>query len=143
MTKEDKYKILLAEDDSDTRYALALLFEMEGFEVVTAADGEEAYDQAVNERPDVIVTDINMPKMNGLDLIEKVRKDARIDKIPIVAVSAVEKQNLNRAKELGAMAVAQKPIEFDQFMSLVAQMVSVRSRRNRNMAPKERYRRRR
>ena len=49
MIQESKNRILLVEDDEDTRYALAMLFEMEGFEVITAADGEEAYYQAVNE----------------------------------------------------------------------------------------------
>jgi len=143
MYKNVKNKILLAEDDPDTRFALALLFEMEGFEVITAVDGEEAYFRAVEERPDLIVTDINMPKVSGLDLIERVRKDSRIENIPIVAMSAVEKQSLNRAKELGAIAVAQKPIEFDQFLSLAAKLVSARSRRSRNLTPKERYRNRR
>jgi CheY-like chemotaxis protein len=140
MSKEVKNKILLVEDDADTRFALAMLFELEGFEVVTAQDGEEAYTQAVSERPDLIVTDINMPKMTGLDLIKMVRKDDRIESTPIVAMSAVEKQNLNRAKELGAVAVAQKPIEFDQFLSLIAKVVTARSMRGRSMPQKERYR---
>ncbi|HKP11276.1 MAG TPA: response regulator, partial [Blastocatellia bacterium] len=115
MSPELKNKILLVEDDADTQAALAMLFEMEGFEVITASDGEEAYLRAVTESPDLIVTDINMPKVNGLDLIRLVRADGRIEGIPIVAMSAVEKQYLNRAMELGAIAVAQKPIEFDQF----------------------------
>ena len=140
MANEVKNKILLVEDDADTRSALTMLFELEGFEVVTAGDGEEAYTQAVSERPDLIVTDINMPKMTGLDLIEMVRKDGRIESIPIVAMSAVEKQNLNRAKELGAVAVAQKPIEFDQFLSLIAKVVSARAMRGRNYTQKERFR---
>ncbi|HKP85464.1 MAG TPA: response regulator [Blastocatellia bacterium] len=135
-----KNKILLVEDDADTRQALAMLFELEGFEVVTAVDGEEAFSQALNERPDLIVTDINMPKVSGLDLIEMVRKDRRINNTPIVAMSAVERQNLNRAEELGAVAVAQKPIEFDNFLSLIAKVVSARSRRNRNFSAKERFR---
>lgn len=140
MSKSIKNKILLAEDDTDTRFALAMLFELEGFEVVTAADGEEAYFRAVNEQPDLIVTDINMPKVNGFDLIKMIQEDRRINSTPIVAMSAVEKQHLNRAKELGATAVAQKPIEFDQFLSLAASLVSARSRRNRNIAVKDRFR---
>src|SRR5918911_1056209 len=131
MLPEVKNKILLVEDDADTQMALAMLFEMEGFEVITASDGEEAYLRAVSESPDLIVTDINMPKVNGLDLIRLVRSDGRIEGIPIVAMSAVEKQYLNRAMELGAIAVAQKPIEFDHFISLVARIVSARQRAHR------------
>jgi two-component system chemotaxis response regulator CheY len=131
MIQESKNRILLVEDDADTRSALAMLFEMEGFDVMTAGDGEEAYDQAVNERPDLIVTDINMPKVDGLSLIKMIREDGRTDGIPIVAVSAIDKQHLNQAKELGAVAVAQKPIEFDQFLSLIAKVATARSKRNR------------
>lgn len=140
MLSEAKNKILLVEDDADTQAALAMLFELEGFEVITASDGEEAYLRAVSESPDLIVTDINMPKVNGLDLIRLVRSDGRIEGIPIVAMSAVEKQYLNRAMELGAIAVAQKPIEFDHFISLVARIVSARYRRSRNHSQIERQR---
>src|SRR5947199_1547515 len=140
MSQEVKNKILLVEDDPDTQAALAMLFEMEGFEVITASDGEEAYLRAVSESPDLIVTDINMPKVNGLDLIRLVRSDGRIEGIPIVAMSAVEKQYLNHAMELGAIAVAQKPIEFDHFMSLVARIVSARHLRSRSHNQVERRR---
>jgi CheY-like chemotaxis protein len=131
MSAKGKNKILLVEDDADTRAALAMLFELEGFEVVNAADGEEAYLRAVTEHPDLIVTDINMPRVSGLDLIRLVREDGRIASVPIVAMSAVEKQQLNRAIELGAVAACQKPIEFDQFISLIAKVVSARRIRSR------------
>src|ERR1044071_6888412 len=140
MLPELKNKIMLVEDDPDTQMALAMLFEIEGFEVITASDGEEAYLRAVAESPDLIVTDINMPNVNGLDLIRLVRSDGRIENIPIVAMSAVEKQYLNRAMELGAIAVAQKPIEFDQFVSMVARVVSARRLRSRNHTQGERRR---
>src|ERR1044071_6391090 len=131
MIQESKNRILLVEDDVGTRSGLAMLFEMEGFDVITAADGEEAYSHAVSERPDLIVTDINMPKVDGLSLIKMIREDGRVDSIPIVAVSAIDKDHLNQAKELGAVAVAQKPIEFDQFLSLIAKVATARSKRNR------------
>jgi DNA-binding response OmpR family regulator len=140
MSQEVKNKILLVEDDPDTQVALAMLFELEGFEVITASDGEEAYLRAVAECPDLIVTDINMPKVNGLDLIRLVRSDGRIAGIPIVAMSAVEKQYLTHAIELGAIAVAQKPIEFDHFISLIARVVSARHRRSRSHPQVERRR---
>src|ERR1044071_5326799 len=138
MPVENKNKILLVEDDADTRFALAMLFEMEGFEVINAAGGEEAYLTAVTEQPDLIVTDINMPKVTGLDLIRLVREDGRIGGVPIVAMSAVEKQELNRAIELGAVAACQKPIEFDKFISLIAKIVSARRMRNRGQSRPER-----
>ena len=140
MSSEIKNRILLVEDDADARVALSLLFELEGYEVITAADGDEAYLRAVTDCPDLIVTDINMPKVNGLDLIRLVRADGRVASIPIVAMSAVEKQYLSRAMELGAIAVAPKPIEFDQLMSLIARIASARHMHNRNQSQVERRR---
>jgi CheY-like chemotaxis protein len=131
MAADIKGKILLVEDDADTRFALAMLFELEGFEVSCAADGQEAYLKARSIQPDLIVTDINMPKVSGLDLIRLIREDGHLGGIPIVAMSAVEKQYLNRAEELGASAVCQKPIEFDQFLTLIVKIISTRHlRRN-------------
>lgn len=134
MTSGAKNRILLVEDDADTRCALSLLFEMEGFEVLAAADGEEAYLKARSEEPDLIVTDINMPNVSGLDLIRLIKEDGNLQSVPIVAMSAVEKQQLNRAMELGAIAVYQKPIEFDQFLTVIAKLVSARHSRGRTQS---------
>lgn len=133
MITGSKNRILLVEDDADTRYALAMLFELEGFDVISACDGQEAYLKAMIERPDLIVTDINMPNVSGLDLIRLVKEDGKLAGVPIVAMSAVERQQLNRAMELGAIAVYQKPIEFDNFISLIAKVVSARHSRPRNI----------
>ena len=143
MATENKNKILLVEDDADTRFALAMLFELEGFEVINAADGEEAFLRAIIEYPDLIVTDINMPKVDGLDLIKMIREDGRIGSVPIIAMSAVEKQQLNRAIELGAVAACQKPIEFDNFISLIVKLVSARRMKNRGHMPERRLSKRR
>lgn len=133
MVENPKNRILVVEDDADTRFALALLFEMEGFEVDVAGDGEEAYSSAINHQPDVIVTDINMPRVSGIDLINKVKHDERLRHIPIVAMSAVERAQLSRAQELGAVAVYQKPVEYDQLFTVIARVMS--SRRNRVRKP--------
>ncbi len=142
MNAEVKNRILLVEDDPDTRFAMTLLFELEGFEVITATDGQDAYLKAQVQQPDVIITDINMPNVSGLDLIRLIRGDGKLAGIPIVAMSAVEKQYLNRAKELGASAVCQKPIEFDQIIALIAQIFSARHRRNRSQVDRRRASRR-
>lgn len=131
MAGEAKNRILLVEDDADTRFALTLLFELEGYEVLAAADGQEAYLIALTEQPDVIVTDINMPRVSGLDLIRLLKEDGKLAGVPVVAMSAVERQQLNRAMELGAIAVYQKPIEFDQFISIIANIISARHTRSR------------
>lgn len=143
MPVDRKNRILLVEDDEDTRFALTLLFELEGFEVTGASDGQEAYAIAVANQPDLIVTDINMPQVSGLDLIRLIKEDTRFAGTPIVAVSAVEKQYLARAMELGATAVYQKPIEFDQFLALVVKLMAKRRLRTRTGSLAERHAKRR
>ncbi len=140
MSTEVKNRILLVEDDTDTRFALSMLFELEGFEVIPAADGQEAYLLAATRQPDLIVTDINMPRVNGLELIRLIKRDGQLSGVPIVAMSAVEKQQLNRAMELGAVAAYQKPIEFDKFLSLIAKVVRARRMRNHNHSLSDRRR---
>src|SRR5687768_10494296 len=66
-------KILVVEDDFDTRYILSLILKTEGYEVITAADGECALAVAGQEKPDLIITDISMPRLNGIELTRKIR----------------------------------------------------------------------
>lgn len=129
-----KSRILLVEDDADTGFALSMLFEMEGFEVELASDGEEGYERAFAFHPDLIVTDISMPGISGLDLIRLIKSNKRLRNIPVVAMSAVERKQLNRARELGAIAVCQKPVEFDQLFALIVSVISTRRNRNRKHA---------
>jgi CheY-like chemotaxis protein len=140
MSTEIKNRILLVEDDADTRYALTLLFELEGFEVIPAGDGKEAYLLAASRHPDLIVTDINMPRTNGLELIRLIKRDGELAGVPIVAMSAIEKQQLNSALELGAIAAYQKPIEFDKFLSLIAKVIAARRVRSRSQPGVDRRR---
>lgn len=74
-------KILIAEDDKDILFILQKRFELEGFSIVPAKDGEEAVTLAKSEKPDLIISDILMPKLNGLEMAEKIKefnKDIRI-----------------------------------------------------------------
>ncbi|HET9532305.1 MAG TPA: response regulator [Blastocatellia bacterium] len=136
MEEKRKNRILVVEDDPDTRFALSLLFEMEGFDIDLACDGEEAYSKAMEEQPDLIVTDINMPGVSGLDLIDHIKNDERLKHIPIVAMSAVERKQLKRAQELGAIAVYQKPVEYDKLFKFIASVMSSRRNRTRKQSRK-------
>ncbi len=90
-----KYKILVAEDDKDIAEFIKLYLENEGYEVVLAQDGLIAYEETHKEKIDLAVVDIMLPKMNGYDLIKKIREDSNI---PIVILSA---KNLDSDKILG------------------------------------------
>ena len=89
---ERKYKILIVEDDQNIRITLTEMFRMEGYSVITARDGDEGYLQALAHQPDLIVTDLNMPILDGVELAKLIRRErGKISEVPILAFSA----NLN------------------------------------------------
>lgn len=90
-----KYKILVAEDDRDIAEFIKLYLENEEYEVILAGDGLLAYEATLKEKIDLAVVDIMLPKMNGYDLIKKIREGSNI---PIVILSA---KNLDSDKILG------------------------------------------
>lgn len=73
--KTNRKKILIAEDEQDLREALFVTLAAHGYEVVVAKNGEEALEMAYVERPDLVVLDLMMPKKNGHEVLEELRKD--------------------------------------------------------------------
>lgn len=84
-----KHKILVVEDDQNIRMTLTEMLRLQGFNVVTARDGDEGYLQAVAHQPDLIITDLNMPILDGVELARLIRREhSRLGSIPIIALSA-------------------------------------------------------
>ena len=81
-------RVLLVEDDRFLRRACATSLRERGFTVATAADGEEALRSALAERPDLIVLDMLMPKLSGLDVLRAVRSDAHTSTVPVLVMSS-------------------------------------------------------
>lgn len=88
---KDKNRILIAEDDKDILSLLRLYLEKDGFDVLFAEDGLVAYDLLEQEEPDLVISDIMMPGMNGYDLIQKIRKSR--NNVPIIILSAKNQDN--------------------------------------------------
>ena len=74
MPKKTKHKILIVEDDEDFLSILKIKFESEGFSVVSAADGEEGALMAGEEKPDLVISDVLIPKMDGVEMARKIKK---------------------------------------------------------------------
>ena len=81
-------RVLLAEDNGDMRTYLQKLLQTAGFEVITAIDGEEAFAMAALLRPDLVLSDVMMPKIDGLQLLASLRADAKLRDIPVLLLSA-------------------------------------------------------
>lgn len=106
-------KILLVDDEEDIRLVASVsLQRMGGFQVILATSGEEAIELASNERPDVILMDFMMPDMNGEALLEKIRNDEKLRRIPVIFLTAKAKPtDVQRLLRLGAKGVIGKPFD--------------------------------
>ena len=117
-------KILLVEDSDDAREALAKLLELDDYTVVTAGDGLNGLSLARAEHPDLIITDINMPRMSGIDMIKTLRKEDDFKEVPIVVITAYGRTVSTQAIEVGADSVMTKPVEYDELSDTVVKLLS-------------------
>ncbi|MES2971181.1 MAG: response regulator [Patescibacteria group bacterium] len=85
--REEPYKILIVEDEEALSDVLVERFQNEGFNVIKAQDGEQALTMALAEQPDLILLDIVMPKMSGLEMLEKLRADERGKEIMVMMLT--------------------------------------------------------
>ncbi len=105
-------RVLLVEDAPFLRYAFSRLLRMQGYHVKEANDGQEALDCLGDYRPDLVLTDLMMPVMGGVELISHIRAMPEYDHIPIVAITADATAQAERmARDAGAVDVITKPID--------------------------------
>lgn len=104
--------VLLVEDDPVILRLLEVNFELEGFGVLLAQDGAEGIEVARAKRPDVIITDIMMPKVSGIELVAALKADAETASIPILLLSAkAQTGDLKAGMDVGADDYVTKPFE--------------------------------
>jgi two-component system chemotaxis response regulator CheY len=115
--------ILVVEDTVDTRELIHLYLTNEDFTVITSADGGEGLYRAKSDHPDLIITDINMPNLSGLDMIKQLREEPGTAKTPIIALTAYGKDFSEQAMSAGASDTMQKPFEFDALVALVKSLL--------------------
>jgi two-component system, cell cycle response regulator DivK len=112
------HSILVAEDNPDSRDALRALLEAYGFSVVEAENGEEAIRQAIEANPDLVLMDIMMPVMDGLQATRTLRASAAFRQVPIVALTAMAGSR-ELALNAGCDDYLAKPIDIPNFLKTV------------------------
>ncbi len=103
-------RILIVDDSPDVRFALATILEDTGHEIVEAEDGDQVFDLAVAQNPDLVLLDVMMPRVNGFDALATLKADTRTNPIPVIMVTAKGRpEDMAMARSLGAVEYITKP----------------------------------
>jgi len=116
--------ILLVEDVEDSRYFMRLELEHHGYRVIEAEDGEKAVELALRERPNIILMDLSLPGIDGLEATRQIRRDDHMHEVPIIAVTGHQETDFRLgAKESGFDAYVTKPIDMDWLIELISRLM--------------------
>jgi DNA-binding response OmpR family regulator len=123
MMGNDKKRILVIEDDQEMRSLLKDFFEEEGFEIDSVSNGSEAFRILIRELFDLVITDIRMPGLTGLDIIPGIKKLQ--PETPIIAITAFGSEEVHRrATERGVTAYLEKPLRFHELRTMIREIIS-------------------
>jgi CheY-like chemotaxis protein len=130
--------ILLVEDFDDTRLMMKMWLMRNGYRVIEAETGEEAIDMAQRERPDLIIMDVMMPGMNGLDATQRIREYQALRGTPIVAVSAYgANEYRSLAIEAGCDEYVSTPFDPDALAELIKNLIAKSESSSFNALPSD------
>ena len=116
-------RILVVDDDDSLRELLRMHLASAGYDVSTASDGISAGYMVLKNPPDLILSDVSMPHMDGFEFVAALRADKALAHIPVIFLTSMEEGD-NRGKELGAVGYLTKPVRADRLLELVAKHVS-------------------
>jgi CheY-like chemotaxis protein len=129
-----KKRVLIADDDPDTRLLLSLVLTEQGYDLDTARDGFEALALAEQQRPDLMVVDHMMPRMTGTDCVTIMKEHPALSEVPVVLVTAAPAA-VQAAGRLGFHAAVEKPLELDEFVRTVRRLCPPGADRRVRTAP--------
>ncbi|MFF4312312.1 response regulator [Streptomyces sp. NPDC001507] len=119
-------RVLVVDDNKVIRQLIRVNLELEGIEVVTAADGAECLDVVHRVRPDVITLDVVMPRLDGLRTAAQLRADPRTHDLPLAIVSACTQQEVETGLDVGVDAFLAKPFEPAELVQVVRELIERR-----------------
>lgn len=124
------YRILLVEDDSMVQQVLKEMLRPEGHEVLASSTGGQGLVQAVKEKPDLIILDINLPDLNGVDVCRKLKADPRTRHIPVLMLSGEAREVAQKVSglESGAEDYLFKPINVKVLVARVSALLKLSTR---------------
>jgi DNA-binding response OmpR family regulator len=115
-----QYTILAVDDESDVLLIVKTALQVEGYRVLTAADGPDALKTAHDEKPDLVLLDVMMPGMDGFEVLDKLRQDDVTCRIPVIMLTGLsERERKRSAIERGTKYYIVKPFDFQDLVSKV------------------------
>lgn len=124
-----KYKVLIVEDNPMNMRLIEMILKSDNYLLLKAIDGEEALAIAAIDHPDLVLMDIRLPKLSGLEVAKRLREKAQFSHTPIIALTAhAMKGDMEKAIEAGCDSYVSKPIDTRQLPQLVADMLSTHQR---------------
>ena len=126
-TRNKTATILVVDDEPDLVLTIKNRLEWNKFKVETAANGQEGLEKAESVRPDLILLDCNMPVMSGLDMLQLLRQDRKLKKIPVIMLTAVDETNdIDTAGILGVAGYITKPFNFTELLEKISDIIDKR-----------------
>ncbi len=123
----NKKKILLVDDEQDMVYAVKMQLEADGFQVLTAPDGQEGLDKARKESPDLVILDLMLPKIDGYKVCRMLKFDEKYKKIPIIIYTArAQAVDEKLGYEVGADAYMTKPFDPKKLLAKINELLNRR-----------------
>ncbi len=127
---DEKQSILLVDDDQEFRKAMKKMFERSGYSVTLAADGQEALNILSEETFDLIISDLRMPNLNGMQLMEELKKKGV--KIPVIFITAFgEVESYMDLMNLGAFEYINKPVKGQEILNVARKALETRGNSRR------------
>ncbi len=122
--KKDTKRILVVDDVESIVMSLKMFLERHRYEVITANDGQEGLEKARTEKPDLIILDLMLPKMNGYKVCGLLKKDTRYAKTPIILFTAkAQGEDVKLGQEVGADAYIIKPFEPETLLAKIKELL--------------------
>ena len=121
-------KILYVEDNEDNVYMLSRRLKRKGFEIVIAVDGEQGVEMASSEKPDLILMDLSLPKMDGWTATKHIKNNDELKSIPIIALSAhAMEEHKQRALDSGCNDYDTKPVDINRLLSKISEQLGIKN----------------
>lgn len=116
-----RFNVLVADDEEEKRHLLMVALQLQGYSVITASDGKEALDLVESAQPDLVITDVRMPRMDGFELASAIRANPNTRFVPVIIQTAAsnQREDLLRGSEAGALGYFTDPTDIGLLLARV------------------------